>query len=112
MGHMERLSKTAATRISAKMAANLGIRAENLAGRTLSVRAARARPHTQSCGWSLLGLLPILQRLWPCLNPFQIGVDAVSPRRRAGLLRGCFLPPGLLLSATFLALALALALLL
>ena len=60
----------------------------------------------------LLGLLPILQRLRPCLNPFQIGVDAVSPRRRAGLLRGGFLPPGLLLSATFLALALALALLL
>ena len=109
---MERLSKTAATRISAEMAGNQGVRAENLAGRALSVRAARARPHTLSCGWGLFGLLPILQRLWPCLNPFQIGVDAVSPRRSSSLLRGGFRPAGLLLSATFLALALALALLL
>ena len=108
MAHMERSSKTAATRISAEMAGNQGIRAENLAGRALSVRAARARPHTQSVRLGLLGLLPILQRLRPCLNPFQIGVDAVSPRRCAGLLRSGFLPAGLFLSATFLALALLL----
>jgi hypothetical protein len=112
MAHMGRLSKTTATRFPAEMAGNLGIRAENLAGRALSVRAGACAVAHSIVRLGLLGLLPVLQRLRPCLNPFQIGVDAVGPRRRVGLLRGQFLPPGLLLSATFLALALALALLL
>jgi len=63
-------------------------------------------------GPALLGLLPVLQRLRAELNPFQIGIDAVRPRRIVGLLRGRFLAPGLLLCTAFLALALALALLL
>lgn len=84
----------------------------NVAGRALGVRRARARPHTDSCGWGLLGLLPILQRLWPSLNAFQIVIDTVRAGRVVGLLRGGFLPASLLFCATFLALALALALLL
>jgi hypothetical protein len=60
----------------------------------------------------LFGFLPILQGLGARLDAFQIGVDAVCPRRGTGLLRGGFLPAGLFLRTTFLALALALALLL
>ena len=60
----------------------------------------------------LFGLLPVLQRLRSRLNAFEIGIDAVRPGRIVGLLRGRFLPAGLLFGATFLALALALALLL
>lgn len=63
-------------------------------------------------GPALFGLLPVLQRLRAQLNPLQIGVDAFCPRRIIRLLRGRFLAPGLLLRAAFLALALALALLL
>ena len=76
------------------------------------MRAARARPHTNSCGWGLFVLLPVLQWLRAWLNPFQIGIDTVRPRRRIGLLRGGFLPAGLLLRTTLLTLSLALALLL
>ncbi len=92
------------------MAAIPGIRAENPAGEALSVRAARARPHSYRAG--LLGFLPVLQRLRPRLDPFKIGIDTVRPGRIVGLLRGGFLPAGLLFRTTFLALALALALLL
>ena len=61
----------------------------------------------------LLGLLPVLQWLRPRLNAFEIGVDAaIRPRWIVRLLRGRFLTPSLFLGTTFLALALALALLL
>jgi hypothetical protein len=72
----------------------------------------RDRAVDRAAGASLFGLLPVLQRLRPRLNPLQIGIDAVRPRRSVGLLRGRFLAAGLLLRTTFLALALALALLL
>lgn len=60
----------------------------------------------------LLDFLPILQRLRPRLNAFEIGVDAVRPCWIVRLLRGRFLTPSLFFGTTFLALALALALLL
>ena len=60
----------------------------------------------------LLDLLPVLQWLRPRLNAFEIGVDALRPSRIVRLLRGRFLAPGLFFCTTFLALALALALLL
>ena len=60
----------------------------------------------------LLDLLPVLQRLRPRLDAFEIGVDAVRSGWVVRLLRGRFLPTGLFFCATFLALALALALLL
>ena len=60
----------------------------------------------------LLGLLPVLQRLRPRRDAFEIGVGAARARRVARFLSGGFLPAGLLLVASFLALAFALALLL
>jgi hypothetical protein len=50
--------------------------------------------------------------LRPRLDPFEIRINAVPAARRVGLLRGGFLAAGLFLRAAFLALALALALLL
>ena len=64
---------------------------------------------TRSLG---LGLLPVLQRLRAGLNPFEVGVNAARGARRVRFLRGDFLPPGLLLRPPFLALPLALPLLL
>ena len=59
----------------------------------------------------LLGL-PVLRRLGTWLDAFEIGIHAVGARGYAGLLGSHFLPFRLLLGASFLALALALALLL
>ena len=58
------------------------------------------------------GLLPILQRLRSGLDAFQIRINAVGAARVVRLLSRGFLPPRLFFRATFLALALALALLL
>jgi hypothetical protein len=63
-------------------------------------------------GRLLVQFLPLLERLRPRLNAGEVGIDAVGPRRVAGLLRGDFLPFGLFLGAAFLTLTLALALLL
>ncbi|OFW44147.1 MAG: hypothetical protein A3J29_00015 [Acidobacteria bacterium RIFCSPLOWO2_12_FULL_67_14b] len=63
----------------------------------------------QSAG--LFGL-PVLRRLRPRLDALEIGIHAVGSRGRPHLLRSHFLPFCLLLRASFLALALALALLL
>jgi hypothetical protein len=60
----------------------------------------------------LFRLLPVLQRLRPRRNAVEVGVGAARARRVARFLSGGFLPAGLLLVASFLALALALALLL
>ena len=56
--------------------------------------------------------LPVLQRLRTRLDAFEIGIDAAGAAGVVGLLRGHFLPLGLLFLLAFLALALALALLL
>lgn len=72
----------------------------------------RDRAVDRAAETALFGLLPVLQRLRSRLNSFQIGIHAVRPRRIVRLLRGRFLAAGLLLRAAFLALALALALLL
>ena len=78
-------------------------------------RTCAARSNPEACRLTRLGLgvgLPVLQRLRARLDAFEIGIDAVGARRIVGFLRGNFLPPGLLLFLAFLALALALALLL
>jgi hypothetical protein len=56
--------------------------------------------------------LPVLKRLRPRLDSFEIGIDAVGPSRIVGLLRRRFLAPRLFFVAPLLALALALSLLL
>src|SRR4030095_6774839 len=92
----------------------IGALRENPAGRGAQC-AARVCATAQSIGRlgpALFGLLPVLQRLRAQLNPLQIGIDAVRPRRIVRLLRGRLLAPGLLLRPAFLALAFALALLL
>jgi len=58
------------------------------------------------------GLLPVLEWLRSGLNPFEVWIHAAGRARRVCLLRGDFLPPGLLLGAGFLVLPLALPLLL
>ena len=59
----------------------------------------------------LLGL-PVLRRLWTRLDALEIGIHAVGTRGRPRFLGSHFLPLRLFLGASFLALALALALLL
>ena len=59
-----------------------------------------------------VGFLPVLERLRSRLDAREIGIDAARARRAVGLLRGDFLPLGLFFGATFLALPLALSLLL
>jgi len=59
----------------------------------------------------LLGL-PVLKRLRPRLDAFEIGIDAVGARRVVRFLRGRFLTARLLFVAPLLALAFALSLLL
>jgi len=59
----------------------------------------------------LLGL-PVLRRLGARLDALEIGIHAVGSRGRTHFLRSDFLPFRLFLGASFLALALALALLL
>jgi len=56
--------------------------------------------------------LPILKRLRPRLDAFDVGVDAVSARRVVGFLRRGFLAARQLLVAALLPLPLALSLLL
>ena len=85
-----------------------------MGGRVCATVEARRAGNRVNGGWgpALFGLLPVLQRLRSQLNPLQIGIDTLRTRRIVRLLRGRFLAPGLLLGAAFLALALALALLL
>jgi len=59
----------------------------------------------------LLGL-PVLRRLGTRLDAFEVRIHAAGARGRAHFLRGDFLPFRLFLGASFLALALTLALLL
>jgi hypothetical protein len=72
-----------------------------------TARATHARD--RSLG---LGLLPVLQRLRTWLNSFEVRVDAACRARRVRLLCGDFLPAGLFFRPSFLALPLALPLLL
>ena len=74
-------------------------------------RTSRAGAHAVRPSFGF-GLLPVLKRLWPRRDAFEIRIDAVCPRRVVGFLSRHFLTASLFFGATFLALAFALALLL
>lgn len=72
---------------------------------------AEKRPRLGVPSATLLGL-PVLRRLRTRLDALEIGIRTVGARGRARFLRRHFLPFGLFLGASFLALAFALAFLL